>query len=49
MAVASTCRGIGVGRALLETLEVWAREHEVTRLELSVFPSNAAETISTSK
>lgn len=34
-------RGIGVGRALLGTLEVWAREVGVEKIILRVFDSNA--------
>jgi RimJ/RimL family protein N-acetyltransferase len=33
-------RDIGVGRAMLETLEVWAREHDVEKIILRVFDSN---------
>jgi RimJ/RimL family protein N-acetyltransferase len=33
-------RGIGVGRAMLETLEVWAREQAVEKIILRVFDSN---------
>jgi RimJ/RimL family protein N-acetyltransferase len=39
--VASRARGIGVGRALLEVLEVWAREQGVERITLRVFATNA--------
>ena len=39
--VARAYRGIGVGRAMLETLEVWAREHEVEKIILRVFDTNA--------
>jgi RimJ/RimL family protein N-acetyltransferase len=38
--VAAAVRGLGVGRALLTTLEAWAREHGVTRMALGVFPNN---------
>lgn len=38
--VAREARGIGVGRALLETLEAWANEHGVTRIWLAVFEGN---------
>ncbi len=38
--VAAASRGVGVGRALLETLETWAREHGVDRIELGVFEAN---------
>jgi len=34
-------RGIGVGRALLEALEVWAHEAGVEKIVLRVFESNA--------
>lgn len=33
-------RGLGLGRALIEAGEVWAREHGLTRIELSVFAHN---------
>jgi RimJ/RimL family protein N-acetyltransferase len=33
-------RGIGVGRAMLETLEVWARESGVEKIMLRVFDTN---------
>jgi RimJ/RimL family protein N-acetyltransferase len=33
-------RGIGVGRAMLETLEVWARENEIEKIILRVFDTN---------
>lgn len=39
--VASSARGAGVGRALLEVLEIWARDHRVDRIELGVFEENA--------
>lgn len=39
--VASRARGRGVGRALLETLEIWAGEVGVTRISLGVFDDNA--------
>jgi RimJ/RimL family protein N-acetyltransferase len=38
--VASGARGQGVGRALLEVLETWAREYGVDRIELGVFEGN---------
>jgi RimJ/RimL family protein N-acetyltransferase len=38
--IASAARGVGVGHAVLKTLEVWAREHSVTRIALGVFPHN---------
>ena len=38
--IGSAYRGIGVGRALLEALERWAREQHVTRITLGVFPDN---------
>jgi len=39
--VAARARDAGVGRAMLSTLEVWARENGVTRIALGVFPNNA--------
>jgi len=38
--VAASARDMGVGRALLTTLEAWAREYRVTRMALGVFPGN---------
>jgi RimJ/RimL family protein N-acetyltransferase len=38
--VAKAFRGIGVGRALIEAMEVWAREHGITRIMLHVFDTN---------
>jgi GNAT superfamily N-acetyltransferase len=38
--VAASARGIGVGRALLEVTEIWARQHGVDRLTLEVFAGN---------
>jgi len=38
--VAAKARGIGVGTALLRSLETWAREHGVDRIELGVFEDN---------
>lgn len=38
--IGSRFRGVGVGRALLEALESWARDHGVTRITLGVFPEN---------
>ncbi len=38
--VGGAYRGIGVGRAMLETLEVWAREQGVERIQLRVFDTN---------
>lgn len=38
--VAASAWGVGVGRALLEALEVWAREQGVTRIALGVFEEN---------
>jgi RimJ/RimL family protein N-acetyltransferase len=39
--VAPEVRGLGVGRALMEALEVWAKEFGVTKLTLRVFSGNA--------
>ncbi|HEV2685973.1 MAG TPA: GNAT family N-acetyltransferase [Actinomycetota bacterium] len=39
--VAQRWRGLGVGRALITTLETWAREYGVSRMALGVFPGNA--------
>jgi len=38
--VATAFRGLGVGRALMEAMEVWAEEVGVTKLTLYVFASN---------
>lgn len=38
--VARAARGLGVGRALLRTLELWAAEFGIARLELGVFEHN---------
>lgn len=38
--VAARARGLGVGRALLQTLEVWAAEYRVSRITLGVFAGN---------
>lgn len=38
--VASGARNLGVGRALITTLETWARDYGVTRMALGVFPNN---------
>jgi len=38
--IARAARGIGVGRALLDALEAWARAHGVTRIALGVFAGN---------
>lgn len=38
--VAPDARGVGVGRALIETAETWAVEHGVSRMTLSVFGHN---------
>ncbi len=40
--VAAAWRRRGVGRALLNAAEEWARDHEVRKLELHVFPHNEA-------
>jgi len=39
--VSARFRRQGVGRALLEAAVEWAREHEVAKIELHVFPWNA--------
>lgn len=39
--VADRFRGIGVGRALLEAVETWAREQGVEKINLRVFSTNA--------
>lgn len=39
--VAAPARDGGVGRALITTLETWAREYGITRMALGVFPGNA--------
>lgn len=41
MSVARDCRGLGVGRALLETAVAWAETHGAVKVELSVFAHNA--------
>ncbi len=38
--VATDARGIGVGQALMEAVEVWAKEYGVTKLTLRVFAGN---------
>jgi ribosomal protein S18 acetylase RimI-like enzyme len=40
--VAVSHRRMGVGRALLEAAEAWARQAGVRKLELHVFPHNEA-------
>jgi len=40
--VAMTHRRQGIGRALLETAVMWAREADIEKLELHVFPWNEA-------
>ncbi|WP_318506128.1 GNAT family N-acetyltransferase [Bacillus sp. T3] len=40
--ILSEYRGLGVGTKLFKHLEVWAREHSVHRLELSVVTRNEA-------
>jgi RimJ/RimL family protein N-acetyltransferase len=40
--VAPTCRGRGIGRALLVAVETWARQAGVHRLHLTVAAENAA-------
>jgi [ribosomal protein S18]-alanine N-acetyltransferase len=42
MAVAREWRGRGVGSALLAAAIEWAREHDVHKVSLGVFPHNAA-------
>jgi putative acetyltransferase len=39
--IARAARGIGIGRALLQAMELWAVEFGVARLELGVFEHNA--------
>lgn len=39
--VAAGARDAGVGRALITMLETWAREQDITRVALGVFPGNA--------
>ena len=39
--VASSHRRLGIGRALLERAVEWARERDIVKLELHVFPHNA--------
>lgn len=39
--IAAPARDIGIGRALITTLDTWAREQGVTRMALGVFPENA--------
>jgi ribosomal protein S18 acetylase RimI-like enzyme len=41
LAVAETAEGRGVGRALMEQAEAWAREHGCIEVVLDVFASNA--------
>jgi RimJ/RimL family protein N-acetyltransferase len=38
--VAAEARGIGVGRALMEAMEQWAREHGIVKITLRVFTHN---------
>ena len=38
--IAAPARDVGIGRALITTLETWAREQGVTRMALGVFPEN---------
>jgi len=40
LTVTTSARGIGVGRAMMETAEIWAKEFGVTRLTLGVFDTN---------
>lgn len=40
LAVAPALDGRGIGRALLEFAEAWAREHHCRHLTLAVFPGN---------
>lgn len=41
MSVARDCRGLGVGRALLDVALVWTREHGAAKVTLSAFAGNA--------
>lgn len=38
--LAPTARGLGLGRALIETAEIWAAESGVTRVHLGTFSTN---------
>ena len=38
--VAKTHRRLGIGRGLLDAAVTWARERDITKLELHVFPHN---------
>ncbi|SEJ43014.1 GNAT family N-acetyltransferase [Frateuria terrea] len=40
VAVAPACEGRGVGKALMEHAEHWAREHRCALITLAVFPGN---------
>jgi len=40
MLLAKTHRRHGVGRAMMDTLDTWAREHGIPALHLMVFPHN---------
>ncbi len=40
LTVAAAMRGIGVGRALMVTVEDWAREHGIRKIFLGVFTKN---------
>jgi GNAT superfamily N-acetyltransferase len=41
MAVGPDFRGRGIGRALLDAIVDWAREHGIDAMELTVFEFNA--------
>ena len=39
--LAANARDVGIGRALITTLETWARDQGISRMALGVFPENA--------